>query len=415
MRVTLALFLLLLLTLAVPAGIGVFSASQGGTSASMETVTLPNGQQAQVPAQVATRIAANGGTFPQVGQFGAASAETTTDTVTSVAVLGSVEENLTADLAFQTSGTVGEVYVQPGDYVEAGTVLAGLDDTDAQIAYRQAQLSLENAQINLHNLLDPPSEDEIRQAELSITSAQASYGDAADNNNDAQVQQAQIKYDQAVTSYNLAVQQRANMNGSEQELALQEAAIGQASFNMEIARLQLEDTQTTDNSNLWAAGVRIQIAQLQYDELLAGADEAQVTNAQLAVEIAEANLASAETTLRRLDLISPIAGVISAVNIEVGNTAGAGTAAITMTDLSHLWLTAPIHELDLDQVTEGMSASIVLDAIPDETFAATIEQIAWIGTESDGIVQYTARFLLNTDDQRIRPGMTGEATIALDA
>jgi len=402
----------MLLTIAVPAGIGVFSASQGSATTT-ETVTLPNGEQMQVPAQVATRIAANGGTFPQQGQFGAA-VSTVAETVSSVAVLGSVEENLTADLAFQTSGTVGEVYVQAGDYVEAGTVLARLDDTSAQISYRQAQLSLENAQINLQNLLDPPSEDEVRQAQLSITSAQASYSDAANSSSDSQMQQAHIRYDQAVDTYNLAVQERANMSGSEQELALQEASIGQASFNMEIARLQLEELQTPDTSNLWSAGVRIQIAQLQYDELMAGADETQVANAQLAVQIAEANLASAETTLRRLDLISPMAGVISAVNIEAGGTAGTGTA-VTLTDLSHLWLTASIHELDLDQVTEGMGASIVLDALPDETFAATIERIAWIGVESDGIVQYTARFLLNTDDQRIRPGMTGEATITLDA
>ncbi|MBE2272525.1 MAG: efflux RND transporter periplasmic adaptor subunit, partial [Anaerolinea sp.] len=366
-----------------------------------------------VPAAAAARFAAAVGTLPQAGA-GTGTDTSAAATVTSVSVLGAVEENRTADLSFQTSGTVSEVYVQAGDYVDAGTVLARLDNTSAQIAYRQAQLSLENAQINLQNLLDPPTDEEIRQAELNIMSAQASYSDAA-SSDDTQVQQQQIRYQQAVDAYNLAVQQRANMNGTEAEVALQDAAVGQASFNMEIARLQLEELQTPNNSSLWSASVRIQIAQLQYDSLMAGADESQVTNAQLAVEIAQANLASAETTLRRLEIISPMAGVISAVNIEAGNTVGTGSAAISMTDLAQLWLTAPIHELDLDQVTEGMSAQIVLDALPDETFAATIDQIGWIGTESDGIVQYTARFRLNTDDLRIRPGMTGEATIPLNS
>ena len=408
MRVTRALFLLLLLTIALPAGIGAFSATQqSATAGETETITLPNGQTLEVTAEMAAAIAARRG-----GAFDAA-AGAVVETVESIAVLGAVEASRAADLAFQTSGTVSEVYVQAGDYVEAGTVLARLDDTDAQVSYRQAQLSLESAQISLQNLLEPPTDAEIQSAELNISSAQESYSNAANSDNDSQLTQLQIRYQQAVEAYDLAVQVRANMNASEAATALQDAAVGQASFNMEIARLNLEAAQNPDTSSLWAAGIRIQIAQLQYDQLMAGSDETQVRNAQLSVDIAEANLASAETTLRRLEIISPIAGVITAVNIEVGSTVSANTAAITMTDLSQLYLTASIHELDLDQVSEGMSATIVLDALPDESFEATIERIAWIGSQSDGIVQYTARFALQTDDTRIRPGMTGEATMTL--
>lgn len=442
MRVTRALLVLLILTLAVPAGIGAYVSTQpaaANTSASGgggpfgnlqvgQTLTLPNGQSVTVTAEMATQIASRAAQFGgdatsatgQRGAFSANSGSTSTasseaDTVSSIAVLGSVEENQTASLSFQTSGTVAEVLVQPGDYVEAGTVLARLDDSDAQMSYRQAALSLENAQINLDNLLEPPSDSEIESAQLNITSAQAAYTDAANSSSDTQIQQQQIRYQQAVDGYNLAVQVRANMSGTDEQLALQDAAVGQASVNAEIARLQLESLQTPDQTNLGSAGIRIQIAQLQYDQLMAGSDASQVANAQLAVEIAQANLDSASNTLRQLEIISPIAGVIADVNIEVGSTASPSSAAITMTDLSQLWLTAPIHELDLDEVTEGMTATIVLDALPDETFDATIEQIAWIGTESSGIVQYSARFALHSDDERIRPGMTGEATIALSS
>ncbi len=415
MRVPRALFVLLLLSIALSAGIGVYSASQNSSlGGETTTITLPNGQQRAIPAAIATQIAARGITFSdaaQVAQGGFPGGTAQNASVSTIAVLGTVEENRTAALTFETAGTVSEVFVRAGDYVEAGTVLARLDSTAAQIEYDQARLSLENAQINLQELLEPPTEDEIEAALLNITSAQASYSDAANSTDELQIQQQQMRYQQAVENYNLQVQIRANMSGTEQEIALQDAAVGEASFNVEVARLQLERLQTPDNSNLWSASVRVQIAQLQYDQLMAGTDESQIRNAQLNVDIAQANLESAETTLRQLELISPIAGVITAVNIEVGSTVTAATTAITMTDLSQLWLTAPIHELDLDQVTEGMTAEIVLDALPDETFTATIEEIAWIGEESDGIVQYNARFALYTNDLRIRPGMTGEATI----
>ncbi len=409
MRVSRALFLLVLLTIALPAGIGAFSAAQqSAASGETTTITLPNGQTLEVTAEMQAAMAARG--FPAAGASDAAVVE---EVVESIAVLGSVEAARSADLSFRTSGTVSEVYVQAGDYVEAGTVLARLDTTDAEVVLRQAQLSLESAQINLQNLLEPPTETEIEQAQLSIASAQEAYSSAAGSDNESELIQLQLRYDQAVEAYDLAVQVRANMNADAAATALQDAAVGQASFNMEIARLNLEAAQSPDNSSLWAASIRIQIAQLQYDQLMAGSDAAQVSSAELSVAIAEANLASAEETLRRLEIISPIAGVITAVNIEAGSAAASGAAAITMTDLAQLYLTASIHELDLDQVSEGMTAEIVLDALPDEMFTATIEQIAWIGTQSDGITQYSARFALQTADLRIRPGMTGEATITL--
>lgn len=419
MRVTRILPLLVFLTLAVPIGIAAyFIFSSGGMmgGGEMTSVTMPNGQTMQIPAAAATQIASGelpgGGQLP-IGGAPASAANANAQFQTEIAVLGTVAENDSASLTFQSSGTVSEVFVQAGDRVEVGTVLARLDSESAQIAYNQAQLDLENAEINLADLLAPPDEDEIELARLGIVSAQASYSDAADTGTDDQIAQQQIRYQQAVDNYNLEVQRRANMNGSDEELALQDAAVGEASFNAEIERLRLEELQNPDNSSLWQAGVRVQIAQLQYDQLFAGSDAAQVANAELNVEIARVDLAQAEANLRQLEIISPIAGVITEVNINVGDSVSSSTTAIAMTNLSQLWLTAPVNELDLDQINEGMTARITLDALPDESFAATIDRIEWIGVESDGIVEYDAWFLLTTEDARVRPGMTGEANIEL--
>jgi HlyD family secretion protein len=423
MRVSRILPLLVFLTIAVPIGVAAYTLfSSGGMMSIMAgggettSVTLPNGQTMQVPVAAATQIAS--GQFPGGGQAGAGDAAASAANAnaqfqTEIAVLGSVAENDTATLTFPSNGTVSEVFVQAGDYVEAGTVLARLDAETAQIAYNQAQLTLENAEIALADLLQPPDEDDIEIARLGIVSAQGAYSDAADTGTEEQIAQQQIRYQQAIDAYNLEVQQRANMNGSDEELALQDAAVGEASFNMEIERLRLEELQNPNNSSLWQAGVRVQIAQLQYDQLFAGSDAGQVANAELNVEIARVDLAEAEANLRQLEIISPIAGVITEVNINVGDTVTSSSAAIGMTNLSQLWLTAPINELDLDQVSEGMNATITLDALPDETFTATIDRIEWIGVETDGIVEYDAWFLLTTDDARVRPGMTGEANIEL--
>lgn len=419
MRVTRVLFILILLTIAVPVGLGLLAQRQSAASAS-EPITpgasVTDAQLAQIASARGVSVDQLRSFATQFQQGGGFAAQTNTNTqATSLALLGTVEANEVVSLNFLTSGDVAEVLVVQGDTVEAGQVVARLDGESAQIAYNDAMLSLEDAELNLQTLQEPASETDIELAQLSIASAQASYSDAANSTSDSELQQLQMNVDQAQRNYDLEVQERANMSGTDEQLALQDAAVGAASFNLEIARLRLQDAQTPDNSgSLWSAGVRVQMAQLEYEQLLNGASPSQLTSAQLSVESAEANVADAETTLERLDLIAPTSGVITALNIEPGTSVSPATAAMEVTDLSTLWLNAPLHELDLDQVREGMSATVVFDALPDVTFNATLNRIGWIGVESDGIVEYDVWFAVDTNgDTRIRPGMTGEATLDL--
>src|SRR5262249_6147241 len=94
----------------------------------------------------------------------------------SIAALGSVEPNTVAPLVFQTAGTVNGVYVQTGDYVQAGEVLADLDGVSAWSTYNQAVLNLQSANIAMAQLMEPPSEDDLKVAKANLASAQAAYG-----------------------------------------------------------------------------------------------------------------------------------------------------------------------------------------------------------------------------------------------
>lgn len=422
MRVITVLFLVIVLGAAALIGLGYLHQQQAAAQPATTQTGFTPGQGGFDPSQISQaqleQFAAARGIDPaQIQQFIQARQGGQTETTaaaTSLALLGTVEANEAASLNFQTSGTVAEILVKEGDVVQAGTVLARLDDSSAQIAVHDAELNLENAQLNLQTLLEPPSDSDLQQARLNVASAQASYGETANNTSASDIQAAQLNVQQAQDAYDLAVQERANMNASPEQTSLQDAAVGAASFNLQIAQLRLQDLQTPNNAgSLWAAGARVQIAELQLAQLQDGPSTTQLTTAQLNIQIAQANLASAQTDLARTVLTAPISGVVSAVNIESGATVSGGTAAVVITDLSKLWLTAPLHELDLASITEGMPATIKFDALPNETFDATLDQVAWLGTESNGIVQYNVRFSVNTDDSRIRPGMTGEADIDL--
>lgn len=419
MRVTRILFVLIILCIVVLGGIMVYSlARQPATTQNQLLTSLPQLSDAQIDQIAAAQGVDREQLRQMMAQGGPAGAlmnsASSIAAATSLALLGTVEANESAALVFQASGKVAEVLVAEGDYVTAGTVLARLDATSAQRSVDDARLSLEKAQLNLQTLLEPPTDDEIEQARLGVVSAQASYSDTANSSSESQVQTAQLRLDQAQQTYDLEVQKRANMSGSPEELSLQDAAVGAASFNLEIARLNLQDLQTPSNQgSLWSAGINVQIAELEYEQALNGASTAQITSAQLAVETAEVNLTNAENALAKTELAAPISGVITALNIEPGMTVSQATTAVEITNISTLWLTASLHELDLDQVREGMSATVTFDSLPGVTFPATLTQIDWIGVETDGIVQYTIWFSVETDDARILPGMTGEAVLDL--
>jgi multidrug resistance efflux pump len=156
-------------------------------------------------------------------------------------------------MSFQSSGQVVEVLVETGDYVIAGDIVARLAAETQHIDYEQAQLALERANNALTDLLGPADENDIRVAEANLASAQSAYSSAANNVSDADIQQAQLRYDQALHNLEEKQRQRQVSGGLEEDqYDLLDAQIGEASFNAEIARLELDvkDKISSDTSDL---------------------------------------------------------------------------------------------------------------------------------------------------------------------
>lgn len=367
--------------------------------AGMFQVQPVSSQAAQQPTRSAT------GAAPQATPTAASSAS-------GISALGSVEAATVVSTHFQTSGTVQNVYVQLGDYVQAGEVIADLDGTDLWNTYHQAVLNVEKAQLTLDALYEPPTEDELKSAKAKIASAQANYSSIANSVSSADVQSAQLSYDQAQQRLEGLKQARANMGGTDNEIALQDAKIGEASFNAEIARLQLVAKQTPNSASLWQASVSIQQAQLNLAKLQAGPTQAEIDNAQISLQMAQANLTDAQTALRHIQLFAPRAGTITAVNISARDSVAMSVAAIEISDLTQLRITVPINELDVAKIKVGDSAAITLDALSGTKYAGKVVSIGWLSsTSSDGIVTYDVVVSLDTTDPQVRIGMTGEVII----
>ncbi len=250
---------------------------------------------------------------------------------------GAVIAAAEADLSFAVNGTLAELYVQVGDTVQAGDVLAQIDDTDAQgalanaelqlaqatmqtdgsaaeagisfdeINLEQARINLEQAQSDLDDLLNwEPDEDEIAQAEAALASAQAAYnaalGQSSANGNSITVQQ--ISVDQAARSLADAEEAYETAFDSGRDWELNDPRRATA----------LENERNAAESNLLRAQENLQIAQANYNSTVVTSSnsnivsaEASVLNAELALTAVQDGptddeIEAAETAVRQAQL-----------------------------------------------------------------------------------------------------------------
>jgi len=156
------------------------------------------------------------------------------------------------------------------------------------------------------------------------------------------------------------------------------------------------------------------------DQARAARDQAaaalSVAKAQLAQ--AEAALAAAETDLERTEIRSPISGVVVGRAVDVGQTVAASFQAPVLftiaQDLSKMRVELKVDEADIGQVRQGAPARFTVDAFPDRTFEASVEQVRISPETVANVVTYVVTLVTDNPDRRLLPGMTANAEIIVD-
>ncbi len=95
----------------------------------------------------------------------------------------------------------------------------------------------------------------------------------------------------------------------------------------------------------------------------------------------EANLESARHDLSKVEIVAPLAGLVTSRNVEVGETAvvgtmnNAGTVLLTIADMSVIETEIEVDETDVPFVQIGQPATVSIDALPDQTFAGHVTEV----------------------------------------
>jgi len=168
-----------------------------------------------------------------------------------------------------------------------------------------------------------------------------------------------------------------------QELAQQDNVREQAARVFELVRTGVYAKSKGDQaqSELGSAEAQVQRAQASLDQARQtlgprGADNPQIRDALAALE--QARLDLARTTLR-----PPSDGMVSNLQLNIGQFATAGQPALTFLDARLVWLQAFLRENSLEYISPGTRAEVVLDVLPGRVLPARVESLGWGVGEGD--------------------------------
>jgi len=239
-------------------------------------------------------------------------------------------------IAPKISGYVTEVRVEDNQKVQAGRVLARIDDRDFRVALDQANADVEAAEATLRNLDAQIAQQQsvIDQTNADIASAQAALTFAEADN---------ARYGALVrTGYGTV--QRAQ----QAETALKEKT----------AQLQ------HDRASLLVAERKVDVLKTER------------TRAEAARDRSLANRHQAELNLSYTTISAPVDGTVGARSLRVGQFVQAGTALMAVVPMHAVYIVANYKETQLAHVRPGQPADVEIDSFPGVTLKGHVDSLS---------------------------------------
>lgn len=306
---------------------------------------------------------------------------------------GTIVPIQTVNLSPKTAGRLVELYVEQGDRVQQGQIIARMSNEDLQAQRLQAEANLKRAQANLAELRAGSRTEEIAQARANLERTQA------------QVQAAQARLD----------------------LATERVARNQALFDDgAIARDRLDEAISEADSaraNLAQAQAQVREAQQRLTQLQNGTRSEQIAQGVAQVREAEGRLKAITVQLDDTIIRAPFAGIITQRYAEPGSfvtptTSASTTASATSTSIvalaNGLEVLAKVPEVDIGQIRLNQTVEIVADAYPDRVFKGRVRLIAPEAIVEQNVTSFQVRIVLDSGRDVLRSGMNVDVTFLGD-
>jgi HlyD family secretion protein len=223
---------------------------------------------------------------------------------------------------------------------------------------------------------------------------------------------------------------RTQVERGEAGLSAQRTAVDQAKVQLESARTQLKLSQDTlkRQQDLWKDQLTTKqdLDRAENDVKLRERDvesrQASITMESTRVRQTTADLDNAKYNLGQVSIDSPIDGIVTRRNIELGENVmigtmnNAGTVLLTIADMSIIEAELEVDETDIPNLVLGQTAKVTIDAIQDKSFTAKVTEIGnspiqAVASASSRATNFKVVVTIEGEIPEVRPGFTCTADI----
>ena len=295
------------------------------------------------------------------------------DLTLDITAAGNLALSYTAEPAFKVAGYVEEVFVEEGDTVEEGQVLASLDTTSLERAVKTAEQTAKTAEIDLETATDSYRKITYPYTYKTITlDVPAAVAITTD---------AQRELDQAIEVM--------------QELGLSREQYDWKQYwevwqNLQDAQAYLvkvkENLVRGTGPDVFESGI---LPMSDYWTLKSA--QLNMEKAQVALDKAQDALDIAKDELGKAVVVAPFAGFITQVNGKGGDEVYKGTVVAQVADPNKFEAEVMVSEMDIFQVKLGGDATVQIDAMPMLTLPAKVTNISPTATIQSGVVNYEVK------------------------
>jgi putative peptide zinc metalloprotease protein len=336
-----------------------------------------------------------------------------------------------ADVRTKVSGLLEHIYVDEGDSVKAGQLIARLSDRDYRAELRKTDAAIAEKRAKLRMLKVGARREEIDLARKTVATARTRLDQAQKRHDEAKrmlterLTRAEVSVSKGDERLRYArvrrdlfetLQRRELVSWLQSQEAQEAAAVREK--ELEETRAELKLLQADDLADLRKA---IAVAENELKEaeskltlVLAGSRQEEVEGVEAEIARLEVERRHLEETLRRLAIVSPITGVITTPKLKerVGEHVPHGALITKVHELKTLKAQIAVSEKEIADARLGQLVVLKARAVPEETFSGRVISISPTATKADDTLGQRTVFIITEIDNslmRLRPEMSGHA------
>src|SRR6202048_3502041 len=282
-----------------------------------------------------------------------------------VVATGKIQPLSKAEIKSKASGIVKKIYVDYGDRVKTGEILAELDKVQLEAAQRAAKANLQAAEAAHHSSMASLERNKVDAEGPDVPFLKLTMERADREFNGGVVSKSVVE--DADKNYRMALNKQASAQAA---LAVAHADIAKA--------------------------------------------DAQVAQSRAALD-------NAEEDLRNSTIVSPIDGLVLSRDVNVGDAVSSililgsqATPIMTLGDVSEVYVQGKVDEADIGKVYLTQPARIVVESFKDKKFTGKVTKISPLGKEKDNVTTFEVRVSISNPTGELKANMSANAEILLE-